>query len=388
MKKEFLILASSLCAGLTSCQQTSNLTGRWMEILPPEATYTQGMELSDDGTARSIGMQTLQYHTWKSSAGKLILEGESIGNGQTIAFSDTMRIVDLRGDTLILERGDCTLSFVRDNATETAGIDQRPVREPYEGFEWRELSGAGLKLWVQQNEHIRLLADPTLPGVVMVRDSTTRPTPVIRLFDLPHNDINDVIGTLQQLEGWDATQTCRFEEIDSKRPGVRRYVLLPDGEYARKMEEILQKEPVPSTCNGWGVGNSGSRYFEIHENEPDKALFVEIGQEAPLFDETSIELTKAQPTDLAKGMLYTLEGVLRIGHEVRSFTPQGSEKEFWIVDKTGELNSLYDQATHGMKNGQPLHIRLKAEYDGQWEDGFAAEYDGVYLVREILSLGK
>lgn len=56
----------------------------------------------------------------------------------------------------------------------------------------------------------------------------------------------------------------------------------------------MQSEPVPAPCNGWGVGNSGQRYFEIHNSNPDKAIFIEIGQDAPLFDENSIIFSNAQ----------------------------------------------------------------------------------------------
>ena len=162
--------------------------------------------------------------------------------------------------------------------------------------------------------------------------------------------------------------------------------MVPDGEYATRINEWMQKEPVPVTCNGWGVGNSGNRYFEVHDSRPDKALFVEIGQDAPLFDENSIEFTTESSSGLSPDILYTLEGVLCMGHEVRSFKPENSEEEFWFVDKTGTLDDLYDKITGGQKNGKPVKATLKVEYNGKWDDGFAADYDGVYLVREVLRL--
>lgn len=162
-------------------------------------------------------------------------------------------------------------------------------------------------------------------------------------------------------------------------------MLTPSGEYARKMEQVMKEEPVPSTCNGWGVGNSGMRYFEVHDSHPDKAIFVEIGQDAPLFDENSISFTDDTcETDV----LLVQEGFLTIGHEVRSFRPDGSDEEFWIIDKTGRLAGMYDKVTGGMKNGKPVKVRLKLEYNGKWEDGFAAEYAGVYFVREVLAVEK
>lgn len=81
-------------------------------------------------------------------------------------------------------------------------------------------------------------------------------------------------------------------------------------------------------------------------------------------------------------------GEVCIAHEVRSFRPSGSNKEYWLVDKTGTLTDIYDRKTGGQKNGKPLRMKLKLEYQGKWDDGFAAEYDGVFFVREVLEFGE
>lgn len=272
--------------------------------------------------------------------------------------------------------------------TDTIAVNYVPSRKAYDGFEWKELSGAGLKLWYQANDDIRLIADSSLPGIVVVRNGAPSPHKVIQAFNLPNKSINDVIDVLRKSEGWDNNQTCRFKEVESGRNSVKRFLMVPDGEYAQKIETEMKESPVPVTCNGWGVGNSGMRYFELHESNPAKAIFVEIGQDAPLFDETSIQLsnTDSSATNKSFDELYTLSGTLCIGHEVRSFKPDGCDEEFWIVDKTGRLNDTYDKVTKGEKNGKPVRATLKLEYNGVWDDGFAAEYSGVYLVREILSV--
>lgn len=274
--------------------------------------------------------------------------------------------------------------------SDTTSVAYVPSRKAYGGFEWKELSGAGLKLWYQANDDIRLIADSSLPGIFMVRKGDVSPHRLIQVFSLPDNNINDVIGILKESPGWDDSQTCRFKEVESGRNGIRRYIMVPDGDYAIKIGDEMKTTPVPATCNGWGVGNSGMRYFEIYESCPEKAIFVEIGQDAPLFDENSIVLFDADVPETMKSYdeLYTLSGIVRIGHEVRSFKPDGCDDEYWIVDKTGKLNDVYDKVTKGMKNGKPVHAKLKLEYNGIWDDGFAADYAGVYFVREVLSVDK
>lgn len=377
------LLITALCAAACAPKADTGLAGCWMEILPAGTPYAQGMNLKADGTAESVGTATLKYSRWETDGERLIVYGESIGNGQTIAFADTLKVLSLRNDTLAVERHGARISFTR---CEEAALT--PPRKAYEGFEWTELAGAGLRLKAQRNATIRLMADPSIPGIVMVRDGDDAPRVLIRVFDLKNNDINDVKGTLEKSERWDSSQTCKFKQIRSDRDGVRRYALTPDGEYARQVEALMAKEPVPQTCSGWGMGNSGSRYFEIHDAHPDKALFVEIGQDAPLFDENSIELTGDGPQGMSPDVLYTMKGTVTIGHEVRAFMPDNGSDEFWIVDKTGRLETMYDKMTNGLKNGKPVKATLKLEYNGKWDDGFAAEYPGVYFVREIISMGR
>lgn len=333
IKKTLLFLP--LCFWACSGVENGEFIGQWIEQISGDANYVQGFDLKKGGQARSIGMQTLQYHGWTINDGKLILSGESIGNGQTCPFDEILEIVSLRNDTLLVKRKGHHVIFVR-RSNPQAG-DEQPSRKPYEGFVWRKLSGAGLTLWAQENAYIRLIADSSLPGIVMVREGDSTPHPLIRIFDLPDNDINDIIETLSESENWDKWQTCQFEELKSGRKDIRRFVLRPSGDYAAKVEAEVKTAPVPATCNGWGIGNSGMRYFEIHASHPDKAVFVEIGQDAPLFDENSIMFSNSEMAQLDDGTsldeLYTLSGRLCIGHEVRTFVPDGRMMSFGLLTK-------------------------------------------------------
>jgi uncharacterized lipoprotein NlpE involved in copper resistance len=108
MKKIFFPLA--MLMALAGCQEKKSdvqvsLEGRWMECRPDMPQLFQGVELKAGGQAASIGMSTLLYDKWKCEDGNLILSGKSLGNGQTIAFDDTLRIVRQTPDTLVLGRG-------------------------------------------------------------------------------------------------------------------------------------------------------------------------------------------------------------------------------------------------------------------------------------------
>lgn len=104
-------------------------------------------------------------------------------------------------------------------------------------------------------------------------------------------------------------------------------------------------------------------------------------------DSTAADSAQA-PADSLPDSLQTLRGTVRISPEVRSFTPEGSTTEYWLADRTGQLEQAYDRVTDGRKTGTPVKATLKVAYDGRWDDGFAAQYDGVYLLYQIVSLGE
>lgn len=80
-----LILAG--CAG-----RRSDLAGCWLCPIDGQEGQ-QGFVLSPDGSARSVNMYTLSFNSWSQEEDRLILSGESIGNGQTIRFTDTLTIM-------------------------------------------------------------------------------------------------------------------------------------------------------------------------------------------------------------------------------------------------------------------------------------------------------
>lgn len=100
---------------LTACAACTNvpLEGVWLQPVPGMPDSSQGFTLNADGTALSLGMATLSYESWKKEGDKLVLTGKSLGNGQTIAFADTLVIEKLTSDSLCLRSGDLQLKYAR-----------------------------------------------------------------------------------------------------------------------------------------------------------------------------------------------------------------------------------------------------------------------------------
>ncbi len=104
---------------------------------------------------------------------------------------------------------------------------------------------------------------------------------------------------------------------------------------------------------------------------------------------TTETATKSAATDTYPlDSLITLRGRVVLAHEVRAFTPEGDTTEYWIVDRSGALERAYDRVTGGQKNGKPALAKLKLRYKGHSDEGFAAQYEGVFEMEELISVEK
>lgn len=116
MKKNNLLFLPASLMIMMSCAEGGNMfnetsfIGEWHEIMPVNKHILQGVVFEKDGKASSVGMATLKYNGWellkKGKECNIVLSGESIGNGQTIQFSDTLNVISLNNDTLTLGKGD------------------------------------------------------------------------------------------------------------------------------------------------------------------------------------------------------------------------------------------------------------------------------------------
>lgn len=97
------------------CCAEPKIEGRWVQPIPGMEGQSQGIGLEKDGKAESINMYTLVYESWQKSGNKLILKGKSLGNGQTIDFSEDYEIVKLTKDALVLKSGDMLQVYSRES---------------------------------------------------------------------------------------------------------------------------------------------------------------------------------------------------------------------------------------------------------------------------------
>jgi len=184
-----------------------------------------------------------------------------------------------------------SVNTTNNSSTVKANLNHKPKREAYAGFVWEKVSGAGIEFWAQRSKDISVGISETLPGAFIEKQVDGSPVALglaIQVFHLKNQKIEDVFEVLQYDENWKQSDKCVFHKIACNRKGVTRYELRPSGESLAAYQKQTEEGPVSHTCAIWGSGNSGIRYFEIHESNKNKAIFVEVGQEAPLFDEESI----------------------------------------------------------------------------------------------------
>ena len=102
---------------LTACSSVQ-IEGSWVEPVPGMPEMVQGDTLENGGKATSINMATMQYEFWEKKGDKLVLSGKSIGNHQTISFSDTLQIEELTTENLVLKKGDLVINYQRQNKSQ------------------------------------------------------------------------------------------------------------------------------------------------------------------------------------------------------------------------------------------------------------------------------
>ena len=99
-----IAIAFTACGG-------NGIEREWVDTITGLETQMQGVNLEKGGKASSINMATLQYEKWEKKGNMLILSGKSIGNHETISFTDTLTIEELTENKLTLKKGSLTINY-------------------------------------------------------------------------------------------------------------------------------------------------------------------------------------------------------------------------------------------------------------------------------------
>lgn len=130
---------------LWACGENAGLAGKWVQPVSNMPQMEQGFILEEGGKASSVNMATLSYERWEEQGDRLVLSGKSMGNRQTIAFSDTFAIEKLTQDSLVLRKGALRLAYARlqvvDAGTDSLVSNSRDLLLFREGIRTESVSG-------------------------------------------------------------------------------------------------------------------------------------------------------------------------------------------------------------------------------------------------------
>lgn len=118
-KNEEIFSADSLANEMKPAEikpaTADNIADIWLEMDTRGKVREDGFNLREDGTASSLNMATLLYEKWnRIGSDSLVLSGKSIGNKQTLEFSDTFQIAILNDTILELHKNKLRLMYHRE----------------------------------------------------------------------------------------------------------------------------------------------------------------------------------------------------------------------------------------------------------------------------------
>ncbi len=83
------------------------------------------------------------------------------------------------------------------------------------------------------------------------------------------------------------------------------------------------------------------------------------------------------------------EGLYTYGHEVNSFIPCGSHQDYWVTSSPETARQLRDFVRqHTTEIYQPVYLRFRGQVSAEKGDGFAADYDGLMHIQEVITLSE
>lgn len=166
-------------------------------------------------------------------------------------------------------------------------------RTEAEGCSWSWREGGEIALWAEtcdiDGRIWQVLWDDARAAFVTRRDDADMGI-AVQVFSLPGGEITALSDTLVAAGNLEPEAACTWRAV-ALRPAPRSrafHVLTPDDPAALAAADSGEiPEPV---CGPYGASTHGVRYFMTDLRWAGRAIFVEEGQERPLFDPSSITL--------------------------------------------------------------------------------------------------
>lgn len=173
-----------------------------------------------------------------------------------------------------------------------------PSRPAIEGCVWEQRIDLliGLGAWVQRCDfgfrQIDLFFD--IGSLAVKYSDGGEPDPLVHVLDLLPGESPEVALRRLFEAGTEPAIAARCEvapfTLSPAPGGAERFTFVPDASYQSELDAAANSDEVGEPpCGEWGAMPDGIQYFEVQQDAP-RLLFVRIGQEAPLFDEQTLQI--------------------------------------------------------------------------------------------------
>lgn len=193
--------------------------------------------------------------------------------------------------------GSVAVLFVAGLPTGAAAQPPMPSESSVPGAcTWHWKAGAGLGIWTERCVLETGVWEPqfdaALRGFVLTVDGEAQGT-ILQVFDKGAEEgIAAILPELRARGFLPDDDECRFEPA-AIRPAPRTvafYEIRPTGKRLEAFEATPDDEVPEPPCGAYGWGTHGVRYFMTDTRFPDRAIYVNTGQDGTMFDDRTITL--------------------------------------------------------------------------------------------------
>ena len=162
--------------------------------------------------------------------------------------------------------------------------------------QWDWKTGGGLGIWAERCDLQTGVWEPrfeaSLPGFVLTIDGKDEGT-ILQVFDKPAEaDVSAILPALRAKGYIPDDDECVFEPA-AIRPAPRTiafYEIKPVGSRKAAFDATPEDEVPEPPCGEYGWSTHGVRYFLTDTRFPERVVYVNIGQDGTMFDDTTITL--------------------------------------------------------------------------------------------------